>query len=73
MDDSNNNNKTAMSWWNLAGMNPKYKDFVEAHPDKTMLGMAWAFYWRFLILVAVCEIAFLAALAVISLAAKFIF
>ena len=35
-----------MSWWNLGGMNPQYKDFVDKHPDKTMIGMMWAFYWR---------------------------
>ena len=36
-------------------MNPKYKEFMEKHPDKTMIGMAWAYYWRLMILVFILE------------------
>ena len=44
-----------MSWWNLGGFNPKFKDFMDKHPDKTVLGVGWAFYWRFMILAFVIE------------------
>ena len=50
-----------MSWWNLGGLNPQYKDFLEKHPDKTMIGMLWALYWRFAILVIAIEILVIAA------------
>ncbi len=45
-----------MSWWNLAGMNPKFKDFTEKYPDATMLGMIWALYWRLAIFIFTVEI-----------------
>jgi len=44
-----------MSWWNLGGLNPKYKDFIDSHPDKTLIGMGWSMYWRFMIVVFVIE------------------
>ena len=54
-----------MSWWNLGGMNPEYKDFMEKHPDKTMIGLTWSMWWRFGILGFVCEIIlFLAVIAI---------
>ncbi len=57
-----------MSWWNLGGMNPTYKDFLEKYPDKTMLGMGWAFYWRFMVLVLVCEFVLFALLFTLGFA-----
>ncbi|MBI2610396.1 hypothetical protein HYW60_00455 [Candidatus Kaiserbacteria bacterium] len=41
--------------WNLFGLNPKFKDFIEKYPNKTVLGVAWAMYWRFLVLVLALE------------------
>ena len=38
-------------------MNPTYKEFMEKHPDKTVIGMAWAFYWRIVVLIIGLEIA----------------
>lgn len=44
-----------MSWFNLGGMNPKFKSFAEKHPDTTLLGVGWALYWRFAIIVLLVE------------------
>ena len=44
-----------MSWFNLGGMNPKFKSFTEKHPDATLLGVGWALYWRFAIVVLLIE------------------
>ncbi len=38
------------------GMNPKFKEFAEKYPEKTMLGMAWALYWRFGVLILALEL-----------------
>ena len=54
-----------MNWWNLGGLNPKEKDFREQHPDKTMIGMAWAYQWRLMVLVFLCEIIFFAVVGAI--------
>jgi hypothetical protein len=48
-----------MSWWNLGGLNPHYKDFVEKHPDKTMIGLMWSLQWRFMVLVLLAEAVFI--------------
>lgn len=58
-----------MSWWNLGGMNPQYKDFVEKHPNKTMIGMAWALYWRFGVFFFILEIIFVALIAIFAILA----
>jgi hypothetical protein len=47
-----------MSWWNLSGMNPKFKDFIDKHPNKTVIGVGWAFYWRFFLIVLALEAIF---------------
>lgn len=44
--------------WNLGGLNPKFKDFSERHPNKTMIGMAWSLYWRFALFFIALEILF---------------
>jgi len=47
-------------------MNPKFKDFIEKHPDKTVIGVGWAFYWRFMVLVLTIElIIFISILALL--------
>lgn len=47
-----------MTWWNLGGLNPQYKEFVEKYPDKTMLGMAWSMQWRLMLLILAIEMIF---------------
>ena len=42
--------------WTLFGLNPKFKTFMEKHPNKTMVGMAWALYWRFALVIVALEI-----------------
>ncbi len=59
-----------MSLWNLGGINPKYRDFTEKHPDKTMIGMSWAFYWRFGVLFIIIEILLLVTVSVVGLLSK---
>jgi len=50
----------------MGGMNPKFKDFIEKHPDKTVIGVGWAFYWRFMVLVLTIElIIFISILALL--------
>lgn len=44
-----------MSWFNLGGLNPKFKSFADKHPDATLLGVGWALYWRFAIIVLLIE------------------
>ncbi len=44
-----------MSWFHLGGLNPKFKSFAEKHPDATMLGLGWALYWRFAVIVLLVE------------------
>ena len=39
----------------MGGLNPTVKEFEEKHPDRTILGMAWAYYWRLMVLVFVIE------------------
>ena len=56
-----------MSWWNMGGMNPKYKDFIEEHPEKTMIGISWAFQWRFIVLVLILEIIFFVVIILLGL------
>ena len=48
-----------MSWWNLGGMNPNFKEFMEKHPNKTVIGVGWASYWRLMILGIAFEIVIL--------------
>ncbi len=45
-----------MSWKNLGGMNPKFNEFKEKHQGMTMLGMSWALYWRFAVVVLAIEL-----------------
>lgn len=44
-----------MSWFNLGGLNPKFKEFLDKYPNSTVLGVGWAFYWRFAIIVLIVE------------------
>lgn len=62
-----------MSLWNLGGMNPKFKDFVEQYPDKTMMGMGWSLYWRWMVLILAVEIGLALSLLVIGLLLRVIF
>ncbi len=55
-----------MIFWNLGGMNPNYKEFVEKHPEKTLLGMAWSQYWRFFVIIIVVELILLALFALVA-------
>ena len=34
-------------------INPKVKDFLEEHKDVTIIGFAWACYWRLTLVVMV--------------------
>lgn len=45
-----------MKWWNLFGLNPEFKQFLDKHPDKTMIGLAWSMYWRFGIIILALEL-----------------
>ena len=45
-----------MTWWNFGGLNPRYRDFYEKYPDKTMIGMLWAMQWRFMLFLIALEI-----------------
>jgi len=58
---------------NFFGLNPTYKDFLEKHPDSTMLGLAWAMYWRLMVLVLAIEMAFLVAILVVSISLAILF
>jgi hypothetical protein len=55
-----------MSWWNLGGLNPKFKEFMEKHPDKTVVGVSWALVWRLWLLCFACEIAVIIAFALLA-------
>jgi len=55
-----------MSWWNLGGMNPQFKDFAEKHPKKTMIGMAWSLYWRLTLLISVLQLIILGVFLLIG-------
>ena len=55
-----------MNWWHLGGMNPKFKDFIEKHPNKTMIGVTWALYWRLMVLILFVELFFLIAFLVLA-------
>jgi hypothetical protein len=44
-----------MSWFNMGGLNPKFKDFLDKHPGSTVIGVGWAFYWRFALIVLLIE------------------
>lgn len=56
-----------MSFWNFGGLNPSHKEFLDKHPDITMLGMSWALYWRFMVVVLVVELAIFLPLMAIGL------
>jgi hypothetical protein len=56
-----------MNWWNLGGLNPKFKDFMEKHPDKTLVGIGWAFYWRFMVVALIFEIILMVAFVIFSM------
>lgn len=58
-----------MTWWNLGGLNPNFKEFADTHPDKTLMGMMWSMQWRLAILVVLIEATFF--LIVIALAFLF--
>lgn len=32
-------------------MNPKVKDFLDRKEDLTMVGLYWALYWRFIVVI----------------------
>jgi hypothetical protein len=32
-------------------INPNFKEFCEKNPDKGMIGMFWALYWRFVLVI----------------------
>ena len=49
-------NYIRMSWFNLGGMNPKFSEFKDKHQGITMLGLSWALYWRFAVVVLAIEI-----------------
>ena len=52
--------------------NPSFKEFLEKHPNATMLGMVWAFYWRGIVLIWLLGIAIIAISAVVSFIGSFI-
>ncbi len=45
-----------MSWKHFGGLNPKYSEFKDKHQSITMLGLSWALYWRFALLVIAIEV-----------------
>jgi hypothetical protein len=55
-----------MSWWNFGGLNPEYKEFLETHPQKTLLGVSWALYWRFILFVLALEVLFFAVIFLLA-------
>jgi hypothetical protein len=56
-----------MTWHNLGGLNPNYKEFTEKHPDKTLIGMMWAMYWRFAIVILLAEAVFFVLFLIVTL------
>ena len=36
--------------------NPRVKDFLKKKPNITLIGLGWAFYWRFAVLVLGVEL-----------------
>jgi hypothetical protein len=61
-----------MNWWNLGGLNPNFKDFMEKHPDKTMIGTCWSLFWRLWLILFVFEIAVMLLLVVLGVGFSFI-
>ncbi|MDB5188214.1 MAG: hypothetical protein JWO50_734 [Candidatus Kaiserbacteria bacterium] len=57
-----------MTWWNLGGLNPSFKEFVEKYPNKTLIGMMWAMYWRLIIVAILVEIAVFVVIFAIAFA-----
>lgn len=53
--------------WNLFGLNPTFKEFLEKHPDATMIGLCWSMYWRLGVLVMVLELLFFIAILLLPL------
>jgi|GEM_PF-1082653 len=45
-----------MHLWKLGGLNPTFKEFTEKYPKKTMIGMAWGFYWRLMVFILALEL-----------------
>jgi hypothetical protein len=36
-------------------MNPKFKEFLEANKEMTMIGLGWALFWRlYAVILGVC-------------------
>lgn len=58
-------------WWNLFGLNPNFKEFLEKHPNKSIVGIAWALQWRFLLVVLAIEIIFVALAFIFGAVFKF--
>jgi hypothetical protein len=35
----------------MASFNPKVEDFLKESPNKTLLGLAWSMYWRWVVVI----------------------
>ena len=53
--------------WRLFGLNHSFKEYMEKHQDKTMIGLSWALYCRLFAFIFALEILFLFAMLLISL------
>lgn len=40
----------------MGGFNPKFNEFKDKHHDLTLLGLGWAMYWRFMLIVLAIEL-----------------
>lgn len=52
----------------MGGLNPEFKGFMEKHPDKTLLGLAWSLQWRFMLFVFALEILLVVVVLLVSFA-----
>ena len=52
----------------LFGLNPSFNDYMEKHPDKTMIGLSWALYWRLFAFILGIELLAFLAMLLLSLA-----
>ena len=53
-------------WWNLGGLNPNLKEFLDKHQDKTLIGVLWSMQWRFIVVLLAFEIVILVLLFILA-------
>ncbi len=57
-----------MNYWNIFGLNPNFKEFLENHPDKTLIGVGWSIHWRLAVVALTIEMVILLFVFAVTLA-----